>query len=163
MTRVLAIDDEADILAIVEGVLQANGHDPMVTREFTTVDGDSLDHYYGELGVAGLAYELGTQFFESCSYFENNILPGNLDSLLYAAKVVRTPFLTPAGPEGIGAAVSPASVTAGATRDADARTSTLGKCPAFARSRLSTTCPSETERTVSPIGSFTSSPSTSTV
>ncbi len=90
-----------------------NGHTPLVTREFTTVDGDSLDHYYGELGIAGLAYELGTQFFEDCSFFEANILPGNLDSLLYAAKVARTPYLTPAGPEALSAAVSPSSVTAG--------------------------------------------------
>lgn len=33
MTRVLAIDDEPDILAIVEGVLSANGHYPIVTAD----------------------------------------------------------------------------------------------------------------------------------
>ena len=81
-----------------------NGHQPLKTREFTAVDGDSLDYFYGELGIAGLAYELGTQFFESCSFFESSVLPGNLDSLFYAARVARTPYLTPAGPEAMDAA-----------------------------------------------------------
>ncbi len=76
-----------------------NGHTPQKGIELYVTDGTSKDYYYGTLGVAGLVYELGTQFFESCSYFENSILPGNLPSLVYAAKVARTPFLTPAGPE----------------------------------------------------------------
>ncbi len=82
-----------------------NGHTPQKGIELYVTDGTSKDFYYGTLGVAGLVYELGTQFFESCSYFENSILPGNLPSLLYAAKVARTPYLTPAGPETYGMAV----------------------------------------------------------
>ena len=31
--------------------------------------------------------------------FENTIKPGNLPALIYAAKVVRTPYLTPGGPD----------------------------------------------------------------
>lgn len=85
---------------------------------------------YGRLGVAAYGYELGTQFFETCTYFTFNILQQNLDSLLYAAKVARTPFLTPAGPEALGAAVPLRAVepgepvTASATLD-DTRYSTL--------------------------------------
>lgn len=90
-----------------------NGHTPLPTSDFTTADGDSLDHYYGELGVAGLAYELGTFFFENCSSFESQVLPGNLDSLLYAAKTARTPYLTSAGPEAMGATATPMMVTTG--------------------------------------------------
>ena len=90
-----------------------NDHLPLQIRAFTLADGSSADFYYGDLGVAGMAYELGTQFFESCSQFENNILPGNLDSLLYAAKVARTPYLTPAGPEARDAQAEPATVDAG--------------------------------------------------
>ncbi len=90
-----------------------NGHTPLRISEFTIADGDSADHYYGELGVAGLGYELGTQFFEECTFFESNILPVNLDSLLYAAKVARTPYLTPAGPEAMSATATPELVTAG--------------------------------------------------
>ena len=76
-----------------------NDHLPLPISQFTIADGSSADFYYGELGIAGLGYELGTQFFESCTYFENTVLPGNIDSLFYGAKVARTPYLTPAGPE----------------------------------------------------------------
>ena len=80
-----------------------NDHTPLQIRQLTNADGSSADYYYGELGIAGLAFELGTQFFESCTHFENNILQVNIDALLYAAKVARTPYLTPAGPEALGA------------------------------------------------------------
>ncbi len=62
-------------------------------------DGTTDDHAYGQLGVAGYTYEVGTNFFEACSSFEGSILPTNLQALLYAAKVARTPYLTPAGPD----------------------------------------------------------------
>ena len=58
---------------------------------------------------------------------------------------------------------APASVTAPVTREIDSSTSMLGKCPAVASRRDSTTWPSRIERAVSPIGSCMSSPSTSTV
>jgi len=90
-----------------------NGHTPQQAIGLYPTDGTTDDYYYGELGVAGFAFELGTAFFESCSYFESSILPGNLDALLYAAKVVRTPYLTPAGPEALAVAASPQPVVAG--------------------------------------------------
>ena len=90
-----------------------NGHTPQQGTELYVTDGSSKDFYYGELGVAGFVFELGTAFFESCSYFESSILQPNLDALLYAAKVVRTPFETPAGPEPVSVAASPQPVVAG--------------------------------------------------
>jgi hypothetical protein len=66
------------------------------------VDGSTIDFAYGDLGVAAYLFELGTWFFQDCAYFESSILPDNLESLIYAAKVVRTPYLTPAGPEITG-------------------------------------------------------------
>ena len=54
-------------------------------------------------------------------------------------------------------------VIAGATRDTESRTSTVGKWPAAASRRDSTTWPSRIERAASPMGSFMSSPSTRTV
>jgi hypothetical protein len=84
-----------------------NGHEPKQGIGLYPTDGSSKDFYYGTLGIAAFVFELGTQFFESCSYFEASILPGNLPSLLYAAKVARTPYLTPAGPEAYGVAVPP--------------------------------------------------------
>ncbi|MDH3588596.1 MAG: M14 family zinc carboxypeptidase, partial [Gammaproteobacteria bacterium] len=69
-------------------------------------DGTTDDFAYGELGVAAYTYELGTSFFQDCGSFENTVLPDNLQSLLYAAKVSRTPFLTPAGPDALAVNLS---------------------------------------------------------
>ncbi len=80
--------------------------------------------------MAAYGYELGTAFFETCTYFQFNILEQNIASLLYAAKVARTPYLTPAGPESLSVAVPPRAVAPGdlvavsATLD-DTRYSTL--------------------------------------
>lgn len=62
-------------------------------------DGATDDFFYGDLGVAAYTIEVGTMFFQSCSTFNNQILPDNLDSLLYAAKTARAPYQLPAGPE----------------------------------------------------------------
>src|SRR5690606_9251762 len=51
-------------------------------------------------------FELGTAFFQACSTFENKVYPDNLQALLYAAKVVRTPYLTPAGPDSLNISLS---------------------------------------------------------
>ncbi len=90
-----------------------NNYFPLQIREFTNADGNSADFYYGDLGVAGMAYELGTSFFESCTSFENNVVDVNIDSLFYAAKVARTPFLTPAGPEALDVTVPPEPMAEG--------------------------------------------------
>ncbi|MEZ4557037.1 MAG: M14 family zinc carboxypeptidase [Caldilineaceae bacterium] len=62
-------------------------------------DGTTDDWSYGTLGVASYTFELGTWFFESCTFFENSILEQSMDALMYAFKAVRRPYLTPAGPE----------------------------------------------------------------
>ena len=69
-----------------------------------TVDGATKDWAYGELGVPGYTIELGTAFFEGCGFFESNILPGNLEALEELAKIVRTPYITPAGPDAVDVA-----------------------------------------------------------
>lgn len=90
-----------------------NGYTPIRIRDLTVADGSSVDAFYGELGVASVGYELGTDFFESCDTFESTALPQNLDSLLYAAKAARTPYLTPSGPEALEVSASPAAVISG--------------------------------------------------
>ncbi|MFK8031331.1 MAG: M14 family zinc carboxypeptidase [Gammaproteobacteria bacterium] len=65
----------------------------------TIADGSTADFAYGELGVAAYAFELGTNFFESCGDFEQTVLPDNLKALIYAAKTARAPYLLPAGPD----------------------------------------------------------------
>lgn len=66
-----------------------------------TVDGSTKDFSYGRLGVPGYTVELGTSFFETCSYFEEAILEPNLEALMHIAKNVRTPYVTPSGPDAV--------------------------------------------------------------
>ncbi|PAU59115.1 M14 family zinc carboxypeptidase [Pseudomonas indica] len=83
-----------------------NGYSPEQSVGLYPTDGTSDGVSYGELGVAAYTFELGTQFFQSCSTYEKTIKPDNLPALIYAAKVVRTPYLTPAGPDVTTVAVS---------------------------------------------------------
>lgn len=76
-----------------------NGYRPQQIIGLTAASGSSADQAYGELGVAGLAFEIGTEFFQQCDFFEANILEQNIQALMYAAKVARTPYLTPSGPD----------------------------------------------------------------
>jgi hypothetical protein len=76
-----------------------NGYEPDQSIGLYPTDGTTVDFAYGDLGVAAYTIELGTWFFEDCADFESTILPDNLEALIYAAKIVRTPYLTPAGPE----------------------------------------------------------------
>jgi hypothetical protein len=65
------------------------------------------------MGIASYTFELGTEFFEDCTYFENTILPDNMPALLYAIKVARTPYMTPAGPDGLNLALDSGSTPPG--------------------------------------------------
>jgi carboxypeptidase T len=90
-----------------------NNYKPEQAIGLYPTDGTTDDFAYGELGLAAYTYELGTAFFQQCSVFENTILPDNLPSLLYAGKVARTPYMTPAGPDALNLSVQPAAVAAG--------------------------------------------------
>ncbi len=90
-----------------------NGYEPQQAIDLYPTDGTTDDFAYGELGLAAYTFELGTAFFEQCSTFENTIVPANMPALIYAAKVARTPYLTPAGPDALNVAVSASPVTAG--------------------------------------------------
>lgn len=75
--------------------------------------GTTPDQAYGEYGVAGYTLELGTTFFQSCSFFENDVLPKMMDTLRYAARATRRPYQNPAAPEIIDVTVDLATVAAG--------------------------------------------------
>ncbi len=83
-----------------------NGYSPQQSIGLYPTDGTSDAVSYGELGVPAYTFELGTRFFQECSTYENRILPDNLPALIYAAKVVRTPYITPAGPDSINVSLS---------------------------------------------------------
>ncbi len=76
-----------------------NQHTPEPISDFTIALGSSVDTTYGQLGVASLAFELGTEFFEECDLFESTVFPDNLEALLYVTRVARTPYITPLGPD----------------------------------------------------------------
>lgn len=109
-----------------------NGYDPFQAVNLYPTDGTTDDFAYGDLGVAGYTFELGTDFFQDCSTFEGTILPDNLAALIYAAKVARTPYLTPGGPLtdavtlASGSVVAPGDVVSLRAVVDDTRFSTLG-------------------------------------
>lgn len=94
-----------------------NNYTPQQSIGLYPTDGTSDGVSYGELGVAAYTFELGTSFFQSCSTYNNTIKPNNLPALIYAAKVVRAPYQTPAGPDittlSLGSDASGGGVTAG--------------------------------------------------
>ncbi|MGA1824201.1 MAG: M14 family metallopeptidase [bacterium] len=90
-----------------------NNHSPEQDYGLYPTDGTTTAFAYGELGIPSYTFELGTVFFEDCSYFENTILPDNMPALLYAIKVARTPYMTPAGPDVINLTLYPGSTPQG--------------------------------------------------
>ncbi len=90
-----------------------NSYTPQQAIGLYPTDGSTDDFGYGELGVASYTFELGTAFFQSCSSFESTVAPDNMKALLYAAKVVRTPYMTPAGPDALNLVAAPATITVG--------------------------------------------------
>ncbi|WP_257447312.1 M14 family metallopeptidase [Archangium lipolyticum] len=68
---------------------------------------------YGRLGVAAFTFEMGSAFFESCTTFENTIVPKNMPALSYAFKAARRPYQVAAGPDSINLALSASSVMQG--------------------------------------------------
>ncbi|HHL31459.1 MAG TPA: hypothetical protein ENJ41_02660 [Oceanospirillales bacterium] len=76
-----------------------NSYTPEPVSDLTIAKGGSIDTSYGELGVASLAFELGTAFFQDCATFESTILPTNLQALMYVNRVARKPYELPLGPD----------------------------------------------------------------
>jgi carboxypeptidase T len=68
---------------------------------------------YGRLGVAAFTFEMGGAFFESCTTFENTIVPKNMPALYYALKAARRPYQVAAGPDSINLALSASTVAQG--------------------------------------------------
>lgn len=90
-----------------------NAYAPKQSVDLYVTDGTTDDFAYGELGVASYTFELGNQFFESCSAFEARVFPDNFAALRYALRVARAPYLLPAGPEARDVAMSPDLALAG--------------------------------------------------
>jgi len=78
-----------------------NGYDPAgPNNNFPgPASGASDDWAYGKLGTPSLTLELGTDFRNTCRYFESSILERNKRALTYAAQTSRTPYRLPLGPD----------------------------------------------------------------
>jgi carboxypeptidase T len=89
-----------------------NGYDPSQSIDLYVTDGTTDDFAYGDLGLAAYTFEVGGAFFETCSGFQNHVLPANMPALLYAAKIARTPYVTPLGPDTLSLTAVPLSSSA---------------------------------------------------
>ena len=61
--------------------------------------GDTSDWAYGVLGVASYGLEIGDDFYQECTTFEEEVVPKNLPALLFSAKTVAKPFSVIKGPD----------------------------------------------------------------
>jgi hypothetical protein len=89
-----------------------NDYVPEQASKLYPTTGDTTDWAYGELGIPAYTFELGETFFQSCDDLKQ-IQEENLRALLYAAKVPRTPYVTPSGPDVLELSVLPNDGTAG--------------------------------------------------
>lgn len=98
-----------------------NNYSPQQSIGLYATDGTSDNVSYGELGVAAIAFELGTSFFQSCASYTSEIKPDNLAALIYAAKVAKMPYLLPLGPDistiAVNGSLQQATVPKGTTVD----------------------------------------------
>ncbi|KAK1739285.1 M14 family carboxypeptidase, partial [Skeletonema marinoi] len=93
-------DDDA-YQAIARKMSHYNGYDLWASGfDFVyPVSGDSSDYMYAVMGVSSMGLELGFNFYDNCDTFEKDILPSNLDVLLYAASIAGRPFSLAKGPD----------------------------------------------------------------
>ena len=92
-----------------------NGYSPENAALNFNTNGTTDDFAYGDLGIAAFTVELGeiSDFSPTCAFYEQNIRPGNLAMLRYAAKASRSPYLTPAGPDVTALSLSAPQVMQG--------------------------------------------------
>ena len=91
-----------------------NNYTPQASVELYPTDGTTDDTFYGALGAPSYTIELGVDFFESCSTFQNTTYPKNLAALKYAARATAAPYRLPVGPDAYTlAATAPAQGAGG--------------------------------------------------
>jgi carboxypeptidase T len=98
--------NEAELRTLGRKFAYLNGYIPQQASDLYPTTGDTTDWAYGELGIPAYTFELGNSFFEPCVNLPQ-IQRENLAALLYAAKVARTPYQTPAGPDALNVSVLP--------------------------------------------------------
>ena len=61
--------------------------------------GDAIDYMYAAMGVTSIGYEIGDDFQQDCDSFKSAIVPTNLPSFIYAAKIAMKPYKEVKGPD----------------------------------------------------------------
>jgi len=92
-----------------------NGYTPQQSSALYPTSGATDDWAYGDLGIAAYTFEIGSDgdgFYPACSNYDALIRP-NLNALLYAAKVARTPYITAFGPHVYNVTVTPDTLLIG--------------------------------------------------
>jgi carboxypeptidase T len=103
------VPNVTELITLARKIGYFNGH-----RVYgTTSDGTTKLFGYGEMGIPAYTVELGTAFFQGCTYFENTLVPDNIPALLYALKAARTPYMTSAGPDTVNPVLSAGSAPPG--------------------------------------------------
>lgn len=75
-----------------------NGYVPQQGIDLYVTDGGTKDFVYGDLGLPGMSFEIGSAFFEACADFESQELTNNFKALLYLLRTARHPYQEPSGP-----------------------------------------------------------------
>ncbi len=92
-----------------------NNYTPHQSSLLYETTGATDDFAYGELGIAAYTFEIGSSsdgFYPACSRY-NALVNPNIQALLYAAKTVRTPYITSFGPEVVNPGLDTSEVAAG--------------------------------------------------
>jgi carboxypeptidase T len=91
--------NETGLSAIGEKLASYNGYFPKQGYYLYPTSGDTTDWAYGDWGLAAFTYEVGNQFFAPYDEIDAVQWPTNKPSLIYAAKIARTPYMTIKGPD----------------------------------------------------------------
>jgi hypothetical protein len=97
----LSPDDEA-LQALGRKINYFNGYKLWAGSQpdfLYAASGDTSDYMYAVMGVASIGYEIGDDFQQDCDSFESEIVPINLPSLVYAAKIAMKPYKDVKGPD----------------------------------------------------------------
>ncbi len=83
---------------------------------------------YGELGVAAYTIEFGSTFFESCSVFEDEMLPDAFATLTAAFMAARQPYTLALAPDITALHAAPQRIIAGMPVTVTAAIAAAGPC-----------------------------------
>ena len=95
-----AAPNAAQLQTIARKIAFLNGLPAARSSDFGAIGGATDDWTFGTLGVAAFTIELGgSDFYPPCTTYESTIGPPAVASFFMAARVARTPYRLPAGPD----------------------------------------------------------------